>query len=155
SPAATERSALTPGTVHWPEEYGDPDKLVVYGKADEIDRRINIVIVPDGYTFAQKSTMLSHAQALVNYFATKTPYREHEPYINYILVLAYSTQSGTDQCDCAIVVDTAMATRFPLQNPTCGHSDNRCLYYGSGNGGPNCDPNVSTTNIAAAELRAP
>jgi len=48
-----------------------------------------------------------------------------------------------------------MNTRFPLITASCGNSANRCLYYGSGNGGPNCDPNVSTTNIAAAELRAP
>lgn len=148
-------SPLTDGTVHWPDEYGDDDKTTLWGNAAETSSRINIVIVPDGYTFADKALMQSHAQALVDYFRTKTPYAEHDPFLNYILVYAYSTQNGTDQCDCSIVRDTAMATRFPLSTPTCGHSDNRCLFYGSGNGGPNCDPNVSTANIAAAELRAP
>jgi hypothetical protein len=148
-------SPLTPGTVHWPDEYGDPDKYLLWGNAAETESRINIVIVPDGYTHDEKATMEAHAQALVSYFRQKTPYAEHDPFINYILVYAYSTQDGTDQCDCAIVRDTAMATRFPRSVATCGASDNRCLFYGNGNGGPNCDPNISTANIAAAELRAP
>jgi hypothetical protein len=146
---------LTTGAVHWPDEYGDPDKYTLWGDESEIDKRINIVLVPDGYTIADKATMQAHAQAMVNYFRNKTPYAEHDPFINYILVYAYSTQNGTDQCDCSVVRDTAMATRFPLSTPTCGSSDNRCLFYGNGNGGPNCDPNVSTANIAEAELRAP
>ena len=148
-------STLTPGTVHWPEEYGDPDKFTVYGDASEIDRRINVVLVPDGYTHDQKALMQTHAQAMVTAFRAKTPYKEHDRFFNYILVYAYSTQSGTDQCDCSIVVDTAMNTRFPLITASCGSGDNRCLYYGTGNGGPSCDLNTSSTNIAAAELRAP
>ena len=146
---------MTPGTVHWPEEYGDTDIYTVHGSGSEVSSRINVVIVPDGYTYAQKSTMQTHAQNLVNYFRSKTPFKEHDAFMNYILVYAYSTQSGTDQCDCSTVVDTAMNTRFPKINATCGHSDNRCLYYGTGNGGPNCDPNTSSANISAAELRAP
>jgi hypothetical protein len=153
--SAPQIELLTPGTVHWPAEYGDTDIYTVYGSASEVSSRINIVLVPDGYTYAQKSTMQTHAQALVNYFRGKTPFKEHDAFINYILVYAYSTQSGTDQCDCSIVKDTAMNTRFPTGNPTCGHSDNRCLYYGTGNGGTNCDPNTSAANISAAELRAP
>ncbi|MFN7974120.1 MAG: putative Ig domain-containing protein [Acidobacteriota bacterium] len=148
-------SARTPGTVHWPEEYGDPDLTTIYGNGSEVPKRVNIVIVPDGYTYAEKATMQSHAQAMVNWFRGKTPYAEHDPFLNYILVYAYSTESGTDQCDCAIVKDTAMATRFPDLGYPCGDSNQRCLYYGTGNGGTNCDPNTSTANIAAAELRAP
>lgn len=153
--AAAQTEIMTPGTVHWPEEYSDPDIYTVHGNGSEVSSRINVVIVPDGYTYAQKSTMQTHAQNLVNYFRNKTPFKEHDAFMNYILVYAYSTQSGTDQCDCSTVVDTAMNTRFPKINATCGHSDNRCLYYGTGNGGPNCDPNTSSANISAAELRAP
>jgi hypothetical protein len=113
------------------------------------------VLVPDGYTYAEKDTLLAHAQALVSFFRAKTPYREHDPFLNYILVYAYSTESGTDQCDCSIVRDTAMRTRFPRQNETCGHTDNRCLFYGNGNGGPSCDPTTSSVNIAAADSPGP
>ncbi len=119
--ASAAPAALTPGTVHWPEEYGDTVPYLIYGK-DDVDKRINIVIVPDGYTYAQKATMISHAQSLVNYFRTKTPFKEHDPFVNYILVFAYSTESGTDQCDCSIVKDTAMNTRFPLITASCGNS---------------------------------
>lgn len=153
--AAASTAPLTPGTVHWPEEYGDTVRYLVYGDEAETSRRINVVIVPDGYTFAQKVTMEAHAQALVVAFNNRTPYQEHTPFINYVLVYAYSTATGTDQCDCAIIRDTAMNTRFPRINAACQHSDNRCLYYGTGNGGPDCDPNTSETNIVAAELRAP
>ena len=146
---------LTPGAVHWPDEFDDRDNYTVFGNEAEVDRRINVVLVPDGYTYAEKDTLLAHAQALVSFFRAKTPYREHDPFLNYILVYAYSTESGTDQCDCSIVRDTAMRTRFPRQNDTCGHTDNRCLFYGTGNGGPSCDPTTSSVNIAAAELRAP
>ncbi|HET9300942.1 MAG TPA: M64 family metallopeptidase [Candidatus Polarisedimenticolaceae bacterium] len=150
-----EASTLTPGTVHWPEEYEDRETYLVYGDESELDRRINVVLVPEGYTYAEKSTMVAHAQALIDFFKEKTPYREHAPFLNYILVFAYSTESGTDQCDCGIVRDTAMRTRFPLLTSSCGHTDNRCLFYGTGNGGPSCDPVTGSENIAAAELRAP
>jgi hypothetical protein len=86
---------------------------------------------------------------MVQHFRQKTPYAEHDPFLNYILVFAYSVDSGTDECDCGIISNTAMGTRFPLQNPSCGHSDNRCLYYGGG-----CDTS-GTSNIVASELRAP
>ncbi|HKQ61984.1 MAG TPA: M64 family metallopeptidase [Candidatus Polarisedimenticolaceae bacterium] len=137
------------GAVLWPEQFGDPDIYTIYGNPAEGNRRINVVLVPDGYTYAQKSLMQSHAAALVAYFRSKTPYKEHDPFINYTLVYAYSGQSGTDQCDCSIVVNTAMGTRFPADGDPCGGSANRCLYYGSG-----CDSS-STPNIVAAELRAP
>lgn len=153
--SAPTLAPLTPGTVHWPEEFGDPDTVRVFGNPAETAQRINIVLVPDGYTHAEKGLLETHAQSLVDYFRTKSPYAEHDPFINYNLVYAYSTQSGTDQCDCSVVRDTAMNTRFPNAGYPCGDSGNRCLFYGTGNGGPNCDPNTSDVNIAAAELRAP
>lgn len=144
--------SLTPGAVHWPEEFSDPDLYTVYGNAAEAAKRINVVIVPDGYTYAEKALMEGHAQTIVTAFRSRTPYQEHDIFLNYILVYAYSTESGTDQCDCSIVRDTAMNTRFPGPS-ACGQSE--CLFYGTDNGGPDCDPNTSTDNIIAAELRAP
>jgi len=144
-PPASPRAA----TVVWPEDVSDPDIYQIYGDPADGSRRINVVIVPDGYTHADKATMQAHATAMVDHFRGKTPYAEHDRFINYTLVYAYSVQSGTDQCDCGIELNTAMGTRFLMQNPECGHSDNRCLYYGNG-----CDTN-GTANIVAAELRAP
>jgi hypothetical protein len=147
--ASVPAAVATSGVVHWPAEYGDPDLIRLYGDQAETAKRINIVIVPDGYTYAEKSVMESHADAMVAYFRAKTPYKEHDPFLNYILVYAYSTQSGTDECDCGTIKDTAMASRFPNDGYPCGDSGNRCLYYGTG-----CDTN-SSANITAAELRAP
>jgi|GEM_PF-3492012 len=139
----------TAGSVIWPEQLGDPDITTIFGNAAESDRRINITIVPDGYTYAQKSLMLTHATQMVQHFRATTPYREHDNLINYILVYAYSVESGTDQCDCSIVANTAMSTGFPNAGYPCGDQGNRCLYYGY-----SCDTNTSA-HIATAELRAP
>jgi len=146
---------MSSGEVHWPEEFGDGDVYRVWGDEAELDRRINVLIVPDGYVYAEKTLMETHAANMVAWFRGKTPYAEHDPFFNYILIYAYGNESGTDECDCNNVVDTAMATRFPDAGGSCGSSRNRCLFYGTGNGGPDCDPNVSTANISAAELRAP
>ncbi|MCI0410668.1 MAG: M64 family metallopeptidase, partial [Acidobacteria bacterium] len=139
----------TSGNVIWPENVGDPDIYTVFGNAAESDRRINVTIVPDGYTYAQKSLMVSHATQMVQYFRSTTPYREHDNLINYVLVYAYSVESGTDQCDCSFVANTAMSTGFPDAGYPCGDQGNRCLYYGY-----SCDTNTSF-HIATAELRAP
>lgn len=144
-----EGRAPEASTALWPEDFGDPDIYRVYGDETEGARRVNIVIVPDGYTYAEKALMEQHATAMVTHFRGKTPYAEHDSFINYTLVYAYSQQSGTDQCDCSIVLDTAMGTRFLNAGDPCGGSANRCLYYGGG-----CDTH-GNANIIAAELRAP
>lgn len=142
------RTALS-STVMWPEDFGDPDIIRIYGDPDDGANRINIVIVPDGYTYAEKAVMETHASAMVNHYRSKTPHAEHDSFINYTLVYAYSVDSGTDQCDCGIVIDTAMGTRFPDDGYPCLDSGNRCLFYGGG-----CDSS-GTMNIIAAEQRAP
>jgi len=136
-------------TVFWPEQFGDGEVYSLYGDPAGISERINVVIVPDGYTYAEKSVMQDHARALVDYFRTKTPYKEHDGFLNYILVYAYSAESGTDQCDCGVIRDTAMGSRFPNDGYPCGDSGNRCLFYGG-----LCDSDGGS-NIAATELRAP
>ena len=143
------REALS-STALWPEDFDDPDIFHIYGDPTDGANRINIVIVPDGYTYAEKALMEAHAGAMVDSFRAKTPYAQHDSFINYTLVYAYSVDSGTDQCDCGITLDSAMGTRFPDAGYPCQHSGNRCLYYGSGG----CDTN-GTTNIVEAEQRAP
>ena len=142
-------AAPTAATALWPEDFADDDLVLVLGDEAEGGRRINVVVVPDGYRYADKALMESHFADLVAYFRATRPFTEHDPFLNYILVYAYSVASGTDQCDCGIVLDTSMGTGFPANVPTCGASDNRCLYYGG-----SCDTN-GTQHIVEAELRAP
>ena len=135
--------------VTWPEALGDPDRVTTYGNPGEGDRRINITIIPDGYTYDQKGLMRSHADALVAFLRAKTPFKEHDPFINYNLVYAYSNESGTDECDCGVVRNTAMGTGFIYVYGPCGDHANRCLYFGSG-----CDtPWIN--NMTMAEMRVP
>lgn len=149
-PATTPRNTASPAqTVTWPEALGDPDRVRTYGKSSEGDRRINITIIPDGYTYAQKGLMQTHANDLVTYLRNKTPFKEHDPFINYNLVYAYSQESGTDECDCGIVRNTAMGTGFIYVYGACGAHANRCLWFGTG-----CDSGY-VNNMLLAELRAP
>jgi hypothetical protein len=150
--AAIEPSGpKTTGAVIWPESVGDPDIYrLVQGNPAESDRRVNVVIVPDGYSVSDKAVMDQNANSLAAYLGAVTPFSEHMPFINLILVYAYSIDSGVDECDCGVLKDTAMGLRFPSDYPACGDSGNRCLYYGSGG----CDTD-SSIHIAQAELRAP
>jgi hypothetical protein len=133
----------------WPEDYGDPDVFVVYGDLADSPRRINVVIVPDGYRYADKATMELHASELVQHLRNISPLKQHNSLINYTLVYAYSVETGTDECDCGVVRDTSMGTGFPEVVPECEHFENRCLYYAAG-----CDDS-GFAHIVAAELRAP
>ena len=149
---AEEANQAAVSTVVWPEDVGDTDIISVLGNPSEGARRINVVIVPDGYRYPQdKSLMQQHASSLVSYLRNTTPYEQHDSLINYTLVYAYSLDSGTDECDCGSVVNTAMGTRFPTVEDSCGHDDNRCLYYTSDGA---CDES-GLDNIVSAELRAP
>lgn len=136
-------------TLTWPEALGDPDRVRTYGNPLEGDRRINITIIPDGYTYAEKGLLKTHADSLIAYLRNKTPFKEHDPFINYNLVYAYSTQSGTDECDCGVVRNTAFGTGFIYVYGACGAHANRCLFYGTG-----CDTSW-VNNMMLAEMRAP
>ena len=140
---------LTSGTVVWPEQLSDYNIHTVYGDPGDAARRINITIIPDGYTYAEKGMMKSDADDLVAYLRARSPYAEHETLFNFTLIYAYSLESGTDQCDCSIVRDTAMGTTFLPGGDSCGGDANRCLYYAGG-----CDVGTEI-NLVAAELRAP
>lgn len=152
-PQAVPKVAAPQGSsVLWPEDFDDPDLFRLSGNADEVDRRINLVLVPDGYTYAQKALMEAHADAVIAEFRSSSPHAEHDAFYNYILVYAYSIESGNDQCDCGVIRNSAMGSFFPLTNPACGHSDNRCIRYGGDALG--CDDG-GLGNIISAELRAP
>jgi hypothetical protein len=149
SSEAASTGAATNGTVTWPDA-GEP-KYKLWGVEGEIAERINVVIVPDGYQAGEKATMEANAQTLVDTFRGTTPYKEHDLFFNYILVYAYSNDSGTTQCDCGMKLNTAMATSFPNVVSQCGSGENRCLYYTNA-----CNPApAGLDNIAAAEMRAP
>jgi hypothetical protein len=139
-----------PDGVIWPEDIGDPEIYRVEGVESEGTRRINVIVVPDAYLPEDKSLMLSNFSK-VSRLVSVSPISEHANLINYVLVFAYSVENGPDQCDCGVVRDTAMGTRFAdLPPPYEGCGGHSCLLYGN----PRCDQD-RTQNIAEAELRAP
>lgn len=136
------------GSVIWPEAIPDPDIYLVFGDESAASERINVTIIPDGYTFGQKALMEQHAASMVDYLRNLSPYEEFDDFINYTLVYAYSAEGGTDQCDCGIIRDTAFGSGFPSSNPTCGDGANRCLHPST------CDSG-GTSALSQAEARAP
>ncbi len=139
-------------TPMWPEDFDDDQLYRVIGDEAESSQRINVVIVPDGYRYQDKALMDAHADNMIALFRGWTPHKEYDDFFNYILVYAYSAETATDECDCAIIRDTMMGMHYPNSTPTCGHSDNRCLQYG---GGASACDSGGLSNIVASELRAP
>ena len=60
----TDESQPSPAAsnVQWPEAFGDSERYRIYGDPADGHRRMNIVIIPDGYTYAEKEQMEAHAE---------------------------------------------------------------------------------------------
>ena len=76
--------------------------------------RLDLLIVSEGYTSAQKSQFISQATSLVNSLLSISPYREYKHLINVSWLFVPSNQSGADKPSCpetpgsaVIYVDTA------------------------------------------------
>ena len=133
--------------VHWPEEFGDPQIYTLSGDEAEVGKRINIIVVPEGYQYSEKLRMQGHFNGLKQ--TLSSPYFEHRAqFFNYVLVYAYSNESGASDCSCDLVLDTAFGISFPDSPNGCGTFG--CLYYTG-----SCTPNNLKRNIAEAEMRAP
>jgi hypothetical protein len=58
--------------VLWPEDFGESESYQIFGQAAEGAQRINVVLVPDGYTHAEKSVMEAHAASMVGASPSRT-----------------------------------------------------------------------------------
>jgi hypothetical protein len=78
------------------------------------ENRLDLLIVSEGYTSAQKSQFISQATSLINLLLSISPYREYKHLINVSWLFVPSNQSGADKPSCpetpgsaVIYVDTA------------------------------------------------
>ncbi len=60
------------------------------------DKRINFVLMGDGYQTAEMKKYKDDAQALSNYFFTKSPFKEYRNFFNFHIIEVPSKESGAD-----------------------------------------------------------
>ena len=60
------------------------------------ESKVDIVILPEGYTASEMSQFQQHCQALVDVFAQQEPFASHIDDFNFRAVLAPSEESGVD-----------------------------------------------------------
>ena len=65
-----------------------PTDTILLSKGD-INKLINIVILPDGYTATQLDTFINDANTLVNYFFSQQPYSNYKNYFNAFAIKVF------------------------------------------------------------------
>ena len=58
------------------------------------DKRINMVVLGDGFTASQQTDFITNATTLVNYVFSKAPYAQYKNYFNVYAVKVISAESG-------------------------------------------------------------
>ena len=95
------------------------------------DKRVNLVLLGDGYTSTQQANFVSNAGTAVNYFFSKSPYKEYKNYFNSYAIEVVSAESGVKHPGTATDVQEPV---FPVSNPNNYFSSSfdvnvhRCLY---------------------------
>lgn len=111
------------------------------------DKRINMVVLGDGFTAAQQADFVANATSLVNYIFTKAPYAQYKNYFNVYAVKVISEESGVKHPGNATdVTEPVIAVANP--NNFLGSSfdiggTHRCLYSNTTN---------KVTNVLASNV---
>ena len=100
------------------------------------NKRINMVVLGDGFTAAQQADFVTNATTLVNYVFTKAPYAQYKNYFNVYAIQVVSAESGVKHPGTATDVTEPV---FAVSNPnnflgsTFDVGVHRCLYSYSTN----------------------
>ena len=81
--------------------------------------RLDLLVVAEGYTLAQKAQFITQATELANKFLSISPYKDYQQLINVRWLFVPSNQSGADKPDCGetpgaevVMVDTAFDATY-------------------------------------------
>lgn len=81
--------------------------------------RLDLLVVAEGYTLAQKAQFMAQATELANKFLAISPYQDYQQLINVRWLFVPSNQSGADKPDCGetpgaevVMVDTAFDATY-------------------------------------------
>jgi hypothetical protein len=75
-------------------------------------KRINLVVLSEGYTTNELGTFLEHATNYVKSLLTEPPYREYSNYFNAFAISVASVQSGSDHPEYGTSADTYFNSSF-------------------------------------------
>lgn len=110
------------------------------------DKRINMVVLGDGFTAAQQGNFIADATTLVNYIFNKSPFDQYKNYFNVYAVKVISAESGVKHPGTATDVTEPV---FPVSNPnnflgtTFDVGVHRCVYSNN----TNLVTNVLASNV--------
>lgn len=110
------------------------------------DKRINMVVLGDGFTTAQQGNFIADATTLVNYIFNKSPFNQYKNYFNVYAVKVISAESGVKHPGTATDVTEPV---FPVSNPnnflgtTFDVGVHRCVYSNN----TNLVTNVLASNV--------
>lgn len=101
------------------------------------DKRINMVVLGDGFTTDQQADFVSNATTLVNYIFSKAPFAQYKNYFNVYAIKVISAESGVKHPGTATDVTEPV---IPVSNPNnfLGTSfdvggTHRCVYSNTTN----------------------
>lgn len=95
------------------------------------DKRINMVVLGDGFTAAQQTDFIANATTLVNYIFSKAPYAQYKNYFNVYAIEVISAETGVKHPGTATDVTEPV---IPVTNPnnflgsTFDVGVHRCMY---------------------------
>ncbi len=95
-----------------------PERILAQGNLSTVisngpaARRINVVVLSEGYTTNQLATFLSDATNAVNNLLAQAPYQEYKSYFNAFAISVASAQSGSDHPNWPLWVDTYFNSTF-------------------------------------------
>ncbi|UQB68276.1 M64 family metallopeptidase [Epilithonimonas zeae] len=112
--------------------FGQIFDLVPLIESGAKDKRINLVILGDGYTASEQSTFLTDATFVSNYLMNKAPYSNYKNYFNVYALKVISQESGVKHPGTASDVSEPV---IPISNPNNylnssydNSGTHRCIY---------------------------
>lgn len=98
-------ASASPGPAQTPE-------FMVVRESGPRDKRVNIVILGDGYTAAEKPRFLTHLKTVANVVIQDLPLTEYADYFNIYGIFVASNQSGADDPSQGIQRDTYFGASY-------------------------------------------
>lgn len=106
------RSRITDfGTIDIGDAYGDP-LVTKYMTATAGSRPVNLVVMPDGFTAAQRADFESLAASGMDFLFNTEPYKTYRNYFNVYFIWKESAEAGASVCDAYGNITTARNTAF-------------------------------------------
>lgn len=75
--------------------------LVTIGSSGDPRNRLDLLLLGDGYTAAERDKFFADAQKLMQSFFSISPYREYGGFVNTVALFTPSAQSGADHPQCS------------------------------------------------------